>query len=181
MYVTDYFSVFPERTKDEIRTMRFVDESSNGSTIPDGLYVVREFYCTDLSCNCQRVMLRVKRVVDEIRGTMTDVATVCFTWRRRGIDPVWDKIDAETGKLYLDPFQPRSSYAEELFSFVEHMLRIDTAYVTRLKRHYDEIRANMGKCERNKFELGINESQAGASQPMTRRGRQRLLKRKLRK
>ena len=56
MAVIGYFEAFPQKTETELRTVTFVED---GPGIPAGIYLFTEYFCTDLNCNCERVIIKV--------------------------------------------------------------------------------------------------------------------------
>ena len=48
---------------------------------------------------------------------------------------------------FLDPLHRQAPYASELLDFWIAMIKHDKAYASRLERHYDEIRAEIGRAE----------------------------------
>ena len=47
----------------------------------------------------------------------------------------------------LDPLHQQASYAEELLDFWMEMFENDEDYAARIKRHYEELRAEIGSRE----------------------------------
>ena len=137
-----YFHVFPEKAKTELRTATFVD--ANGDDLPpDGQYIFDEYFCTDLNCNCQRVLVKVFRVRSE-DSPPSEVATISYSWNPNS-DETWTSVNSGVANPFLDPFHRQASYAAELLDFWRMMVTRDRAYAARLERHYDEIRAEIGR------------------------------------
>ncbi len=132
----DYFSLFPEKCLTELRTAKFSDAPSN--SLPDGTYVFSEWFCPDLDCDCQRVIIKVLYVREEGQRPK-DVAAIGYTWNEN--NEGWKEIIAELPNPYLDVLHPQSRYADELMDFWHGMLLSDSKYAARLERHYHELRA----------------------------------------
>ena len=137
-----YYDIFPEKTETELRTATFVGESPDNS-IPAGTYVFTEYYCPDPGCDCQRVLVKVLRVTSP-SARPDEVATISYTWNEqpRG---VWAVLYPEMPNPFLDPFHRQAGYADELQDFWLSMVKHDRSYLERLKRHYRELRAEVGQ------------------------------------
>lgn len=145
MSVIGYFEAFPQKTKTELRTAILPE---GGETIPVGAFLFMEYFCTDLSCNCERVIIKVLHAKSESDQHPREVATISYTWSL-GEDEVWLKTNAEFSNPFLDPFHKQASYADELLEFWADMVENDKAYAQRLKTHYRELREKRGKSERH--------------------------------
>jgi hypothetical protein len=84
---------------------------------------------------------------------------------------------------YLDPFHPQAPYASEILDFWTTMIEHDKAYVSRLKRHYKELRAAVGQSTEQPDWAVSNAHETAASPPrgpltrQDRKTRKRLLER----
>ena len=83
---------------------------------------------------------------------------------------------------FLDPLHRQAPYASELLDFWSTMIKRDKAYASRLERHYDEIRAEIGRTEEqwDGSQLSSHEAQKSPFRPLTKRertARKRLLAR----
>lgn len=135
----NYFDYFPEKTQTELRTIHFIDDRRNDS-IPLGSYVFTEFYCTDLECDCQRLLVKVLRF-KSARDQPEDVATISYTWNE-ALDDAWSfLLEEDISNPFLDPFHRQADYAMDLLELWHVMVQRDEAYAERLKRHYTELRA----------------------------------------
>ena len=144
MYLTDYYQTFPERINDELRTVTFLGDDDAQSSIPSGKYAFLEFYCTDLSCQCNRVLIKALRVNEADENELEDVATISYTWETVQQDSHWQVIRDEMPNPTLDPLNENAPYADELLDFWQSMVERDEQYAKRLIRHYDQIRAAVG-------------------------------------
>lgn len=121
MYLTPFISVFGAQGAQETRVLTTQEYPG----LPDDAYALMEAYCTDPACDCRRVMLNV---VGEHQGP-SSLASISFGFDRA----------AEMAGPYLDPLNPRSTYADILFPLVVEILA-DPAYVARLEAHYRQIK-----------------------------------------
>jgi SEC-C motif len=94
---------------------------------PSKTYGLLEAYCPDPTCDCRRVMINVVDVDHLEDGYL---AAISFGFDR----------DADMAGPYLDPLNPQSPLAGMLLEHVIHVLS-DPAYVRRLERHYDLVKA----------------------------------------
>jgi len=165
-----YFDVFPDKAKTELRTATFAD--CGGKRLPpDGKYLFTEYYCTDLNCNCQRVLVKVLYAHAD-NAPLKDVATISYTWNENS-DETWSVVNSDTPNPFLDPFHPRAPFADELLDFWRDMVECDRAYAARLKRHYDEIRAKIGRYEDDLAPSGVSSTGAKKTpfRPLTKQER----------
>ncbi|TVQ04917.1 MAG: hypothetical protein EA381_00020 [Planctomycetaceae bacterium] len=140
-----YFEKFPEKRSTELRTTRFLEGNENAS-IPCGTYVFTEYYCGDLTCNCQRVLIKVLRVADPeywpeevATAPPKEIATISFTWSDE-LDEGWEDILEDVDNPFLDPFHFQDRCAEAMMDFWYDMYQNDSDYADRLQRHYWELR-----------------------------------------
>ena len=115
--------LFREQGEAETRTITIM----NHATLPDGQYALVDSYCTDPTCDCQRVMLNVVCRQQASRGVLASIGY--------GFDR-----DADMAGPYLDTLNPQSEYAKALLGIVSRMLEQDVAYVDRLKAHYRQVK-----------------------------------------
>ena len=135
-----YFGFFPAKTKTELRTVTLSGEEESESQIPLGTYLFGEFFCTDLKCDCQRVLVKVHRMTSP-DARPEEVATISYTWNKKGADHTWAAVNHGMPNPFLDPFHRRTSYAGEMLDFWSDMIHRDPLYLERIKRHYYELRA----------------------------------------
>jgi hypothetical protein len=118
MYLVPFYQLFPEQAWAETRSITIQGHPS----LPDDEYGLIEAYCTDLKCNCRRVMLNV---IGRQQGSEY-LAAISFGFDRR-------KKDAGP---FLDPLNRQSKYAPALLALVATEVLADPAYVARLEAHY---------------------------------------------
>ena len=168
MSVIGYFEVFPQKSQSELRTATLTEDTHG---IPAGIYVFTEYFCTDLNCNCQRVLIKVLNPKSESDRYPREVATISYTWST-GEDEVWRETNSEFANPFLDPFHKQASFADELLEFWSDMVARDRAYAQRLTSHYGELRKKMGKSERHATAFDPTAFDA----PLNREERRRLRK-----
>jgi hypothetical protein len=115
-----FVRVFPQQGTAETRVLTIFGHA----TLPTDEYGLLESYCPDPACNCRRVMLNVVG-----RNQRAILATISFAFDR----------DDEWAGPFLDPLNPQSAYAEDLFALVAQLLT-DPAYVARLESHYYQLK-----------------------------------------
>ena len=142
MAMQGYFDIFPDKTTTELRTATFEDTVET-EVLPGGTFVFTEYFCTDLKCDCQRVLVRVLHAESE-GAHMEQVATISYCWNPNNND-LSRFLNSDMPNPFLDPFHPQASYASELLDFWNTMIEHDKVYASRIRRHYDEIRAKAGR------------------------------------
>src|SRR5205823_1234453 len=100
-----------------------------------------EFYCDDLGCDCRRVIIQVWG--NEKPGIA--LATFNYGWESEKFYVKWMHGDRELARemrgLSPEPFGRQSSFTPQLLELVRTVLAEDPAYVKRLKRHYEMVKA----------------------------------------
>lgn len=105
-----------------------------GQPMPADEYGFLEFYCTNKSCDCRRVMIKV---LGQHSGDKV-WATISYGWESADFYRKWSPgIDnaEDLSRPTLDPLNPQSKQAAYFLETFEYMIE-DKAYVDRLKRHY---------------------------------------------
>ena len=142
MTMLGYFDVFPDKMLTEVRTASFPDAAAD-DPLHGATFIFTEYFCTDLKCDCQRVLVRVLRAESE-DARPEEVASINYSWKPKG-DGLWAKLNLGLPNPFLDPLHRQVSYATELLDFWRSMIGYDKAYASRIRRHYDEIRAEIGQ------------------------------------
>lgn len=168
MSVIGYFEAFPQETRTELRTVTFLE---NHRGIPLGIYLFKEYFCIDLSCNCQRVLIKVLNPKSESDRDPREVATFSYTWSP-GKDQAWRATNSEFDNPFLDPFHYQASFADELMDYWSGMVANDSAYAQRLQTHYRRLREQKGTSGRSATAFGPS----AADVPLNREERRRLSK-----
>lgn len=146
MVMQGYFDIFPHKTRTELRTATF--EAGNADDpLPGGVFIFTEFFCTDPTCDCQRVLVKVFRAESE-DDRPDEVATISYSWNPNS-DDIWRIVNSDVPNPFLDPFHRQASYASELLDFWMTMIRRDKDYASRIQRHYNEIRAEVSQTPEN--------------------------------
>ena len=135
-----YFGCFPGKAKTELRTVTFT--GLPGDPIPPGGYLFDEYFCTDRKCHCQRVIIKVLRA-ENFDARPEEVATISYTWNLEP-DKTWAAVNQDMPNPFLDPLHRQARYAVDLMDFWNDRIVRDPAYLERIKRHYDELRAVYG-------------------------------------
>lgn len=170
MPVIGYFEAIPQKADTELRSVTFPEGHGN---IPVGAFVFMEYFCTDLNCNCHRVIIKVQHARSESDQHPREVATISYSWNP-GADEVWRITNEGFPNPFLDPFHKQASYAQELMEFWSDMVENDSAYAKRLKSHYRELREKRGTSERHATAF----DPSAFDVPMNREERRRLRKSK---
>jgi hypothetical protein len=135
--VISYFSLFPEKCATELRTAAF----PNNRDMPSGTIIFNEYFCPDLNCNCERVLIGCEQVLAE-GSVPKPYATISYSWNTQP-DASWRKL-LDEGNPFIDPFHPNKKFAKNLMDFWFHMYERDTKYRERILRHYHELRNSIG-------------------------------------
>lgn len=183
MFLASYFDTFPDKSGTELRTATFLNPADD-DPIPPGTYLFTEYFCTDLSCHCNRVLIKVMRF-ESRKSPPEDVATISYCWDLDG-DEGWSVVNQDYSEPMLDPMNRQAPYAEDLLEFWTNMIENDPAYLDRIQRHYDEIRDELGSCGDHQFADHELPHSSGPKQrlPLSkkqRRARQQRLKKALKK
>ncbi len=123
-------SKFPELAETETRVLHVFQDPE----LPPDEYGFREWYCADLSCDCQRVMI----IVHSVKTIPKTWATITYGWESVEFYAKWvpDQETAEySAGVRLEVLGEQSQYAERLLRAFKDLLT-DKAYANRLKRHY---------------------------------------------
>lgn len=142
MELLGYFDVYPDKTRTELRTVQFTNDSGMRDVLVGGTFIFTEYFCTDPTCHCERVLVKVLRAASA-DARPEEVATISYSWNPDS-DTIWSKVNSEVPNPFLDPFHRQAPYAEDLMDFWTAMIERDKAYALRLQQHYDEIRAEVG-------------------------------------
>ena len=161
-----YFDLFPQKAQSELRTVRFPPDLED---FPPGLFIFTEFYCPDLDCDCQRVLIKVLR---DSGPDVEEVATINYCWQP-DTDPLWARLNAEQGNPFLDPLHPQAPYAGRLLDFWSQMVVGDRAYAARLQRHYGELREQAGVHSKTRASSPADEPPTTAAEKRATRARRK--------
>lgn len=179
MSMYGYFDVFPEKSRTELRTAAFQNHDQD-DPLRGGTFLFTEYFCTDLKCDCQRVLVKVLRTSSQ-DSRPEEVATISYTWHPDG-DETFKQLNLDMPNPFLDPFHRQVSYASHLLDFWSKMVERDKAYAARIRRHYDEIRAKIGRTTERREHVSWTKQEAhtGPGRPLTRRTRKARKRRSVR-
>lgn len=128
-----FYEQFRELALKETRSFTVFDGHPE---LPADEYGLVELYCDDEGCDCQRVMFEVLS-----RKRNKSVAYIAYGWESADFYRHWTKSgdpDIALGmqEPVLNELSPQSELAPALLTLVRDTILKDTAYVERLKRHY---------------------------------------------
>jgi hypothetical protein len=129
MPLEPFSKFFPDVAQDELRAFYLGSNAAcDDDDIPEGEYAFFEWYCTEPTCDCQRVMLYV---VEKTRGIMAAI-TYAF-------DPdELDLMDGATNPM-LDPARAPGPYSQRILGFFTER-GLDDEYIATLKKHYAMVK-----------------------------------------
>jgi hypothetical protein len=125
---------FPDIVDKETRTV--ICYEKNGHNLPPDAYSLIELYCSEVDCDCRRVMLSVVSDSDHRHHL-----TINFGWEPRSFYEEWM---GDNDKLFIDDLKgpcrnmlgPDSPLADGILEMVMNTALKDEKYVERLGRHY---------------------------------------------
>jgi len=138
----DYFAEIAER---ETRTVTVL--ASSPSKPPPGEYALLEMYCDESGCDCRRVFFYV---VSSRSNSLE--AVVAYGWEPAEFYAKWAREDdAEVIHQLKGPIlnltSPQSRHALEILRLIEEVVLQDSAYVERLRAHYNLFRRQVDECK----------------------------------
>jgi hypothetical protein len=142
MAMYGYFDVFPEKWATEVRTATLVGDGTD-DPLCTGTFLFSEYFCTDLTCDCRRVLIKVFHAISHDVPPV-EVASISYCWDPSALETLTLLAPGKSNP-FLDPFHRQAPYASALLEFWSEMVKDDRAYAARLQRHYDEIRAQIGR------------------------------------
>ncbi len=132
MPMAPFFMKFPELAAYETRTIIVWGRND----LPDGEYGLLEFYCDEKACDCRRVIFNVV----EAKRPEKVLATINYGWESAKFYGKWGRspgLAKENNGPFLDPLNRQTQYAPALLRLFEEHILPDSAYIKRLKRHYE--------------------------------------------
>jgi hypothetical protein len=139
MAMIPFYKVAGKRALDETRSVTIQDP---GGCLPPDSYGFIELYCDDPKCDCRRVIFQVWR-----KSTGHKVwATITYGWESAEYYAKWchcgpGSLADEMAGAALEQLSPPTELSPHLLGLFREVLLTDKAYVARLKRHYQEVRA----------------------------------------
>jgi len=114
MAMEQLFSVLPDLAEKEMRMAHLRGHLD----LPDGDYGLLESYCTDLSCDCRRVIITVLSP----SPTPKVWATINYGWESVAFYEKWigsRKSAEDAAKPVLDPFNTQTPHAPAFLRVVQ--------------------------------------------------------------
>lgn len=170
MAMQGYFDIFPDKTRTELRTAT-IENCNADDPLPGGTFFFTEYFCTDPKCDCQRVLVKVFLAESEAAHP-DEVATISYSWNPHN-DDVWTIVNSDVPNPFLDPFHRQAPCASKLLDLWITMIERDKAYASRIQRHYDEIRAEVGQTAEkwDRRHSTNHEARGSSGRPLTKRNR----------
>jgi hypothetical protein len=133
-----FHDLCPEVAERETRTLTILPGSNTG--LPTGHYSFLEMFCDEPGCDCRRVFFSVLSSVHQ-----QVEAVVAWGWEDVAFYAAWMKDDdpevlANLKGPVLNLGSPATALAPALLELTRTLLLQDSAYVERLKRHYQLFR-----------------------------------------
>lgn len=133
MQFLPFFDEFPTLIHSEFRNIDVID-NRNFKYIPLGNYAFLEMFCTDINCDCRKVIIHVISV-----NPSKIWAILNYGWESEEYYRTW------WGKTY-DLYQPMSGLTfdsptndplkKEFFELFQYLIKNDKAYAQRIVTHY---------------------------------------------
>ena len=131
-----FHDYFPELAEEETRSFTVFDDAR----MPAGSYGLIESFCNKRGCDCRRVFFSV------ISSRSRQIeAVIAYGWESIEFYAQWmgddelDMIRDMQGPI-LNPLSPQSHHAPAILEMVRDVVLQDTAYVDRVKAHYEMFR-----------------------------------------
>ncbi len=132
MPMAPFFMKFPEIAAYETRSITVWGHKN----LPDGEYGFLELYCDEKACDCRRVIINVA----EAERPNQTLATINYGWESAKFYGKWGRspgLAKENKGPFLDPLNRQTQYAPALLRLFEEYILPDSAYIKRLKQHYE--------------------------------------------
>lgn len=165
MPYVSFSKYFPDLAQKETRWIIAVSDPD----LPTDKYGLIELYCDEENCDCRRVFLNV---ISEKTGRT--LALINYGWESREYYVRWmgddDPLVIEDLKgPTLNISSPHSGLAHIFLERVKQYVLKDSAYIERLKRHYDLFKEVIEKQAQGKRSLSDgNRSEANRSKKVGR-------------
>ncbi len=136
-----FHSRFPQVAERETRTVTLLKPSKYN--LPPADYAFLEMFCDEPGCDCRRVFFSV------VSSSRKEVeAVIAWGWEEREFYVKWmgdndlHAINDLMGPV-LNLSSPQSNLAPALLNLFQKVLLHDTAYIERVKRHYEMFRRDI--------------------------------------
>jgi hypothetical protein len=118
-----------------------------GFSLPPAEYALLEMYCDEPQCDCRRVFFYVLS-----SRSKSSEAVVAYGWESAEFYANWaHEDDPEVIRQLKGPVlnlaSPQSRHAPEILRLIEEAVLRDSAYVERLRAHYNLFRRHVDECE----------------------------------
>ena len=138
MPYVSFHDYFPEIARRETRTVTVF--RSSPFELPPGEYALLEMYCDEPGCDCRRVFFYVLS-----SRSKSPEAVVAYGWEPTEFYATWaHEDDPEVVHQVKGPIlnlaSLQSEHAPEILRLIEKVVLQDSAYVKRLRAHYDLFR-----------------------------------------
>ena len=136
MIVQPLDQILPEIARNEARLWE-VNESTLG--VPAGKYLVREFYCTELDCDCRRVLIQLLPF-DNSSGKVA--ASINYGWERAKYYRKWSRdpvLGREMVGATLECSAEQGPHARRFLEIFKVLIK-DRALVIVFRRHYNLVK-----------------------------------------
>jgi hypothetical protein len=107
---------------------------------PLGRYVLREFYCTELDCDCRRVLAQFFQSDNGVASQI--LASVNYGWERPRFYRKWSSVPEmwrEMARPTLEPFAERGPKAESFLALFKDSVQ-KPGLVDGFRRHYAMVK-----------------------------------------
>lgn len=151
MPYVSFHTYSPEIAKRETRTVTLF--ASSPFKLPPGQYALLEMYCDEPGCDCRRVFFYVFS-----SRSKSPEAVVAYGWEPTEFYAKWaHEDDPEVVHQVKGPVlnltSPQSKHAPEILRLIEEVVLRDSAYVGRLRAHYELFRRQVDECKTRNAEL----------------------------
>lgn len=129
MIFSSFYDEFPDLIRTEVRCVEFSNNSADSkSLIPDGHYEFFEYYCTDINCDCKKVIINVISY-DPNKSWVS----IHYGWGS----------DKYMSGFQLDPRSTNNPISKEFLELYKEMIRRDKRYAARIEKHYSQFKERM--------------------------------------
>lgn len=130
----DFMPFYTRYKNTAARETRSIKSTGNDLGVPRGEYALLEYYCTDDSCDCRKVMINVV----EANPPRRTLATIGYGWESEEFYTQWMHGNKEIARsitgAYLETWGTQSPYAQQFLEIFKATLTDE--YVNRVKKHY---------------------------------------------
>ena len=140
------YAVLPDVAQREIRSITMLEEVDG---CPAGSYHFTEFYCEDLNCDCNNVIIKVLQTRPfDARDPGKEVATFNYHMCESKTS-YWNSMADGLDNPFLDPLHRQAPYADAVMEMWLTYCQSDPDYLDRLERHHMAFRRELRKSHHN--------------------------------